>query len=53
MVSFEEIIKTQELRHVILEYLMRAHLAIFEASGNQIDMDAIQKQIFLETPKFD
>ena len=43
MVSFEEIIKEWELRHIILKYLMKGHKAVYEASENTIDMDVIQR----------
>lgn len=51
MVSFEEMIKSLELRDVLYKFLKYSHRAIKKQSG--IDLDKMQEFVFKNVPPFD
>jgi hypothetical protein len=51
MVSFEEMLKSLELRDVLLKFLQRSHGYLKSTYG--IDMDLLQRELKMHLPKFD
>ena len=51
MVSFEEMIKSLELRDVLIKFLTRSHKSIKKSTG--FDMDQMQLLVLENFPKFD
>ena len=50
MVSFEEMIKSLELRDVLIRFLRHSHGFLNKGAG--IDLDLLQKEIKNNIPKF-